>query len=275
MGASRRAAVLVGLGALACAFAGCEALIGLNGFTVSDCSADGCGGDEGGLDAYADADASTSDSAADISPDRGSDAADASDAPHEGSGDVDLSEAAPDVAPPTVTEIWVHWYMPNPPNVPIAPDSSVMLPHPMTYAPDDAGQTVVDQVTNLTWEASGFPAASYEDAERHCFTLAQKASSPWRVPTRIEVVSLIDWTHVPMFDVDAFASDTDATTGQAMGTYWTSSLAVSPFGDLVPPDASPLTWWHWTVSFATGAVTQGGVTQATSADWVRCVSGGS
>jgi hypothetical protein len=278
MGASRRAAVLAGLGALACAFAGCEALIGLNEFSVRDCSGDACdtgGAAEGGPDADANADADGSNAAMDVATDTrdgGSDGADASDAPDEGSGDVVVSEAAPDVAPPTVTEIWVHWWMPNPPNTPIAPASSTLLPHPMAYSVDDAGLTVLDQVTNLTWEASGSHVTTYEDAERHCLGLAQSTGLRWRVPTRIELVSLIDWTHVPTFDVDAFAYDPgDASVGRATGMYWTSSLAVPAEGGLLPPDASPESWpWHWTVSFANGSVMQ-----QTLADSVRCVSGGS
>jgi Protein of unknown function (DUF1566) len=276
MGASRRAAVLVGLGALACAFAGCEALIGLNDFSVRDCSNDACdsgGAAETGPDGYADADAS--DSTADVAADTrdgGGDGGDASDAPDEGSEDVVVSEAAPDVAPPTVTEIWVHWPMPNPPNTPIALDSSVDLPHPMAYSVDDAGATVLDQVTNLTWESSGSHVNSYEDAERYCLRLAQSTKLPWRVPTRIELVSLIDWTRVPTFDVDAFAYDpADASVGQSTGTYWTSSLAVPPQGGLLPADASSDSWpWHWTVSFVTGLVEQ-----QTPANSVRCVRGGS
>jgi hypothetical protein len=278
MGASRRAAVLAGLGALVCAFAGCEALLGLNDFSVRDCSNDACeeaGAADGGVDADANADAgdSTADVASDTSDggsDGGSDGADASDAPDEGSGDVVVAEAEPDVAPPTVTQIWIQWVMPNP-DAAIALGSTVQLPNPMSYAPDDAGRTVLDQKTHLTWEASGSPALKYEDAETHCSLLASSTSQPWRVPTRIELVSLIDWTRVPMFDVDAFAYDPDAGTGQPMGTYWTSSLAVPPQGGPLPADASPTSWgWHWTVSFATGAVVQ-----RLSADSVRCVSGGS
>ncbi len=276
MGASRRAAVLAGLGALACAIAGCEALMGLNDFSVRDCSNDACdagdaaeGGDDG--DAAADAGDSTADVASDTS-DGGSDGADAGDAPDEGSGDVNVAEAEPDVAPPTVTEIWVQWVMPNP-DAAIALGSTVQLPNPMSYAPDDAGRTVFDQQTHLTWEASGSQASTYEAAEEHCLSLAA-SPIPWRVPTRVELVSLIDWTHVPTFNVDAFALDSDADTGQAMGTYWTSSLAVPPPpGGVLPVDASLTTWWHWTVSFATGAVVQ--QQQGDSVRWVRCVSGGS
>jgi hypothetical protein len=83
-------------------------------------------------------------------------------------------------------------------------------------------------------------------------------------------VSLLDWTHVPTFDVDAFAYDADADTGQGTGVYWTSSLAAPPSGGELPGDASPASWWHWTVSFADGLVVQ-----KLSAGWVRCVKGGS
>jgi hypothetical protein len=84
-------------------------------------------------------------------------------------------------------------------------------------------------------------------------------------------VSLIDWTHVPTLDVDAFAYDAAADTGQATGVYWSSSLAVPLDGGLIPADASPTSGWHWTVSFATGLVVQ---EQQLSPGWVRCVSGG-
>jgi hypothetical protein len=276
MGASsRRAWVLVGLGALACAFAGCEVLIGLNDFTVSDCSSGACeegGAQESGADADAsgDADASAGDSAdvAVEARDTGSDGADASDAPDEGSSDVTVGP--PDVAQPTVSEIWVQWVMPNP-DAETYPGSDASLPNPMAYS-YDGGTTVFDQRTGLTWEASGTEVTSYEDAEWHCARLTQPGSPSWRVPTRIELVSLIDWTHVPTLDLDAFAPDTDADTGQASGVYWSSSLAVPPTGGPLPADASPTSGWHWTVSFATGLVVQ---QQQLSAGWVRCVSGGS
>jgi hypothetical protein len=259
----------VGLGALACAFAGCEVLIGLSDFTVRDCSSGACdsGSAEGDADAYAEADAVDSTADAADAGDTGSDGADASDAPDEGSSDVVVGP--PDVSQPTVAEIWTQWLMPNP-SVPIAPEASVLLPNPMAY---DAGPTVFDQVTHLTWEASGWPVASYADAEWHCLWLAQTTNLPWRVPTRIELVSLIDWTHVPTLDLDAFAPDTDADIGQAAGVYWSSSLAVPTSGGLLPADASLTSWWHWTVSFATGLVIQE-QPQHLSTGWVRCVSGG-
>jgi hypothetical protein len=133
----------------------------------------------------------------------------------------------------------------------------------------DGGATVYDQRTNLTWEASGTHASTYADAEWHCLSLTPARSQPWRVPTRIELVSLVDWTHSgPMFDVDAFAYDPDAGTGQGTGTYWSSSLAALN-GALPPVDADTSTWVRWTVSFDDGTVTPG------YGAWVRCVSGGS
>ncbi len=275
MGASRRAAFLAGLGALACAFAGCEALIGLNEFSVRDCSdgtCDAAGAPDSGPDVYADVpDVPDADSTADVANDTTEhlDASD-SDAPDQRSADDATDEGLPDVAPPTVTQIWTQSIMPNP-NAPITPDSSILLPNPMSYAAQSVGGTVVDHETGLVWEASGRPALNYEEAATYCQQL-QTSSLSWRVPTRIELASLIDWTHVPTLDVDAFAYDPDSGTGRAMGSYWTSSLAAPPPGGVVPAEASTWFWWHWTVSFATGAVVQqmsdGG------ADSVRCVSGG-
>ncbi len=279
MGASRRAAVFAGLGAAVCALAACDVLLGLNDFSVRDCKVERCDGSvptEDGPDARDDADAGkpAADGMTDSSPEAadGASDGDASDAP--GDGDADgIGDGPPDVAPPTVTEIWVHWPMPNP-DAAIAPDSDASLPNPMSYVTDHTALTVYDQVTLLTWEATPAAAATYADAETACLALAQTTSAPWRVPTRIELVSLIDFTRVPTFDVDAFPLPADAAPGAAAGTYWTSSLAPSPAGPAFPPDADPTTSPHWAVSFADGTVATT-ATRGVSASWVRCVRGGS
>jgi hypothetical protein len=81
---------------------------------------------------------------------------------------------------------------------------------------------------------------------------------PWRVPTRIELVSLIDFTRTPTFDVEAFGVPADAGPNAGSGTYWTSSLWL-PDGDALHDD-------HWVVSFSDGLVTSG------MGSAVRCVS---
>jgi hypothetical protein len=275
MGASSRAAIVC-FAAAACALAACDVLLGLNEITVRNCSIDVCdattpndaapdvsdandaGGDtssDDGPDGFGD----------DGAPDGWSDAADATGDADGGMGDAGDADAfsLPDVAPPTVTQIWVHWPMPNP-DAAIAPGSATLLPHPMAYdaSPGDAGQYVLDTVTNLVWESGlGTVATTYIEAEIHCARLPLVSGSPpWRVPTRIELVSLIDFTRTPTLDLEAFGFPAEAGADAGGGVFWTSSG--------IDRDADPTMTPHWAVSFSDGKVGVGGATS------VRCVSGG-
>jgi hypothetical protein len=267
MGASRRSATaaLLSLASAAGVLAACDALIGLNTFHVCP---DDCGvAVDGGEDVSEAGDSSTvppPDTGPETSDDAsegGNDAADASDAldsPYEAEADSTAQDTGPDVAPPTVTEIWVHWPMPNP-DAAIAPGLDAALPHPMNYMTDDAGGPVVDLVTHLTWEPIAAWASTYVDAEEHCLSRAG-AGMRWRVPTRIELVSLIDFTRSPAIDTDVFSLPADAGPPSAIWAYWSSSLKV--------PDAGPTTIDHWVVYVADGMV------GTSSGTWIRCVQGG-
>lgn len=128
-------------------------------------------------------------------------------------------------ATPTV---WARWPMPN-----YVPDGGT-LPNPPSY---DAGSGVVtDNVTGLVWQnRSDRTAFSYEDAKAHCAGLA----GSWRLPKRIELVTLLD-----------FASPKAARVGAPFdvvsGIYWTSS-EVRPFNAAAPS--------YWVVDFGSGQVT--------------------
>ena len=184
MGASRRALVPC-LAAAALALAACDALLGLGQYKDVDCAVD-CGTDaREGSTAFPEAS-----EAAD-----GPDAASMSDAGLDGdafgtTADVAIPEGGWPV--PTGHEIWAHWPMPNP-DAAIAPDASTLLPHPMTYdAGADGGDLVAyDVVTRLTWYRQSMSAKDYGTAWQACEGLNGVG---WRVPTRIELVSLIDFT---------------------------------------------------------------------------------
>ena len=156
---------------------------------------------------------------------------------------------------PTGHEIWAHWPMPNP-DAAIAADSSILLPNPMAYdAGADGGSPLAfDQVTGLTWYRQPFPATLYDDAWKACSSGSLPIlKQPWRVPTRIELVSLVDFTQPPgqpLVDPAIFGMVTASA-------FWTSSA--------VPGDSGP----NWSVSFATGFVTPSQVPVQ-----VLCVSGG-
>jgi hypothetical protein len=192
------------------------------------------------------------------------DAWDAADADAEADAPADASDADAYIAPPSVSQVWVHWVMPNP-DAAIGPGSEASLPNPMTYAPGGPG-SVLDVQTGLQWElGAGTPAASYLDANSYCAQLPPlPASPPWRVPTRIELVSLIDFTRVPMLDVEAFVFPAEAGAGAGGGTYWSSSV--------IYQDADPTAQQHWVVSFTDGMVVLGDANGGAS--FVRCVIGG-
>ena len=109
--------------------------------------------------------------------------------------------------------------MPNPP--------SSGLPHPQSY--DTKGELVDDEVTGLSWqrtldtgpgENGGFV---WQDAVDHCDDLVAGGYDDFRLPVRLELVSIVDPSRTePAIDSDAFPdAPPDAT--------WTASvLAADP-----------------------------------------------
>jgi hypothetical protein len=126
---------------------------------------------------------------------------------------------------------WAMWKMPNP--------ASAALPNPASYT-DLGDGTVRDNVTCLNWQRD-VPAGTYawSEAGEYCAGLSL-AGSGWRLPTRIELVSLVDFTKgdpLPTIDTTAFP-DTPAEV------FWSSSLAA---------DTSSGTTYAWYVYFFSGA----------------------
>jgi len=240
---SRRA--VLGVATLLCAaLLACDALLGLGDYGKTSCadvSGESCtDSGEGGYDVKVrDAADASADGDAEADADADADA----DAP------TTVNDAANDG--PTPHQIWAHWPMPNP-DASIAPDlpDAAELPNQMAYdAGPDGSTTVFDEVTGLTWERSGDAGAgSIDEARAHCATLT--LGNGWRLPTRIELVSIVDFTASPAINSTAFP-------GTHPQEYWTSSA--------VPSDAG--TQQYWTVSFANGLVDN----TSGSAQYVRCV----
>jgi hypothetical protein len=235
--------VLAAVAALAgCALA-CDALLGLGSYKEVDCIDCSTGPEDGG---------DTSDSPVDTSMLDASDAGDALDA-----SDGDAGDTSPvfdgSVDAPTLTELWARWPMPNP-DAAAAPtlDGSPSLPNPMAYdAGADAG-TAFDVTTGLTWTREDFMATDFKAAVGTC---AGQPGTGWQVPTRIQLVSLIDFTQ----PVGSAKIDPVAFPSAHAALLWTSSQ--------VPGDAG--TTLYWLVDFGTGLVQQ-----TTAATYVRCVKEG-
>ncbi len=112
---------------------------------------------------------------------------------------------------PPLFEPWALWPMPNP--------ASAGLPHPAQYDTSKAG-VVLDKVTGLTWQATVSTSTyAWADAKAYCASLSLGGFKDWRLPSRIELVSIVDFTIAkpgPVLDPTACPSvrRTPACSGQ-------------------------------------------------------------
>jgi hypothetical protein len=217
----RRAVVVLSLAALAA----CNAIAGLGEFQD--------------VPAAPDAEAGATDGAGAIDEDSPGASEDSG---QDGAAPVDAGLDAPsvpdtgpvDAGPPpdatsTVDLRWPRWIMPN--------GAEAGLQNPARYvAVGDGG--AVDLVTGLTWSAP-VSATSLPAARESC-------PYPTHVPTRIELVSILDTSQSPPLVNPVF-------TGFPAASLWTSS---------VTPDGR-----SWTVDFAGGVVAP----SSSGASSVACV----
>lgn len=117
---------------------------------------------------------------------------------------------------------WPHWVVAN---------AGLVLDEPVTGV-------IRDGVTKLSWETTPDDTPmNWSDAKAYCEALVLDGGC-WRLPTRVELVTLLDPTVTnPMVkSVAAMAQYTD------LGRYWTDTVAASD-------DTKA-----WTVGFGTGQV---------------------
>ncbi|MFF3501066.1 DUF1566 domain-containing protein [Streptomyces sp. NPDC003247] len=142
---------------------------------------------------------------------------------------------------------WADWPMPD--------AASGSGPHRASYTVlgDEA---VRDDVTCLTWQRSVAPRAyTFEDARSYCENLGLDGGG-WHLPTRIELMSLVDTTR------SGPAIDTSAFPGTPAQYFWTST----PWA----VEKTPLRAWiiNFYEGLTSNAADQSGAYQ------VRCVRGG-
>jgi len=142
---------------------------------------------------------------------------------------------------------WAGWPMPND-----QVDVTAGAPNLESYTDNHDG-TVTDNVTGLMWQQT-VPAGTYytwSQAVAYCPTLNLAGHSDWRLPSRIELVSLVD------FGVSSGAT-INATyfPSTPAGYFWSSSpVAGSPSG-------------AWSVAFGGGYTSSDVIADASV---VRCV----
>lgn len=148
-----------------------------------------------------------------------------------GSGAEDAgSDAGPDAPPDAAQDPeWANWPMPNPPEA--------GLPNPANYAFETGKSVVTDKITNLMWQRD-IDAGSFtwDGAKAYCNGSEHENYTDWRLPTAIELTSLVDFTKPspgPTIHTEAFPNAPN-------DWFWTATQAVSP------ADTA------WAVSFNTG-----------------------
>jgi len=118
---------------------------------------------------------------------------------------------------------WAEWPAPN-----SQADVSAGAPNLSSYA-DNGDGTVTDSVTGLMWQqAVAAGPFTWAQAKAYCPTLTLAGHSDWRVPTRIELVSLVDFgrsspaintTYFPSTPSDYFWSSSPLAGSSSLAWY--------------------------------------------------------
>jgi hypothetical protein len=150
---------------------------------------------------------------------------------------------------------WPAWPMPQPQSLTGTPsDPQKNLPNPQTYDVTNP-DVVIDSVTHLTWQKEVAPNSfTFAQAQIYCASLQLANRNDWRLPSRIELASLLDITQsrTGYINRTAFA---DAP----LDIFWTCSSG----------PANPLTVWY--VGF--NDVGDVNIEDKLSSSRARCVAG--
>ncbi len=133
-------------------------------------------------------------------------------------------------------------------------DGSYQLNVP-SYAVSMSGAVVLDSVTGLKWQRQVTPGAmTYADAVKYCGTQQLDAATGWRLPTLLELFSIVDYGRYSPAITPSF---TMPPSGEQ---FWTSTPSAATAGN------------RWVVHFADGGATIDGE-QELNPSQTRCVLG--
>ena len=146
-----------------------------------------------------------------------------------------------------VDPTWAEWPMPNGPV-----DVAAGAPNPEAYT-DNGDQTITDNVTGLMWQTGWLAGTTYTWAQAlaYCPTLTLAGHSDWRLPSRIELVSIVDV---------GLPNPSIGTYFPGLTYFWSSSAQAGSPG-------SPAL--GWLVSFTYGSTTNKGLGSINYG--IRCV----
>jgi hypothetical protein len=113
---------------------------------------------------------------------------------------------------------WAEWPMPN-----VQVDVTAGAPNLSSYT-DNGDGTVTDKVTQLMWQQSvGNSTYTWAQAQTHCAAVTVAGHSDWRLPSQIELESIIDYgqatapfinaTYFPSTPASVFWSSTPLVGG--------------------------------------------------------------
>jgi hypothetical protein len=149
-----------------------------------------------------------------------------------------------------VDDAYARWPMPNPP--------SAKLPNPFSYT-DHGDGTVLDNVTGLVWQKAVPTSQAYAwaDAKAYCASLSL-AGLTWHLPSRIQLLSLVDSTTGAAMDTTYFSPPGGKYTWSS--TPWVVSQIATK-----PQDA-------WMVNFGGGGGLTSNAAAQSAVEYTRCVS---
>lgn len=137
---------------------------------------------------------------------------------------------------------------------PVPNDPGSGLPNLASYTVGADQATVTDDVTGLVWQRELAPGTyTWDEARAYCEDLVLGACD-WRLPTRIELTSIVSYARAsPAIDPVAFPDTPNADV-------WSATPSI------------PVAMGAWVISMGNGFTS---ATAATDAELVRCVRGGS
>jgi hypothetical protein len=162
-----------------------------------------------------------------------------------------------------VAPVWATWPMPN--------DPASGLPRPQSYDTSVA-EIAADKVTGLTWQRDAYLLSTAQAppvdeilaaAATYCAGLRLGDFSDWRVPSRIELVSLMDFSSSPASNSTVFPSVEGYFVSSSQHKVGTALAAVGEvwMGTASDPGDS--------IDYASDPA----MSQAQGTDAVRCVRG--